>query len=80
MCHREHDGLHQLLYLLIEAANVAVVLCRLLIHLHGLDSGVILCWQRVQNEVGVLQQTNSNSRGLMSCLHLAIIEQNSIHA
>ena len=79
MCYREHNCLHQLLYLLIEATNVTVVLCRLLIHLHGLDSGVILCWQRVQNEVGVLQQTNSNSGRPMSCLLLAITEQNSIH-
>ena len=62
MCHREHNCLHQLLYLLVEATNVTVVLCGLLIHLHGLDSGVILCWQRVQDEVRVLQQTSSNSR------------------
>ena len=61
VCDREHYGFNQLLYLLIEASDVAVVLCGLLIHLHGLHPGVILCWQGIQDQVGILQTVGSPS-------------------
>ena len=56
MCDWKDDGLYEFLYLLIQAAYVAVVLCWLLIYFHGFHPGVILGWQGVQDQVGVLQQ------------------------
>eukprot|EP00983_Pelagomonas_calceolata_P045129 1139574-Pelagomonas_calceolata.AAC.5 len=50
----QHYCLHQLLDLLVQAPHVCVVLCGLLIHLHGLDPGVILRRQGIQDEVRVL--------------------------
>ena len=44
---REHDGLDQLLDLLVESPDVGVVLRGLLVDFHGLDAGVVLGGERV---------------------------------
>lgn len=64
---REHNGFHQLLYLLIEASNVTVVLCGLLINLHGFHPGVILCRQGVQDQVRILQYLKTSEPGPYIC-------------
>ncbi|MPC22113.1 hypothetical protein E2C01_015121 [Portunus trituberculatus] len=50
----EHHCLNQLLNLLIQSSNVAVLLCGSLVHLHGLHPRVVLSWQCLQDQVGVL--------------------------
>lgn len=49
VCDWQNNSLYKLLYLLVKAANVTVVLCGLLIHLHGLNARVVLGWQCVQD-------------------------------
>lgn len=62
LLHGPDDGLDKLLDLLVETTNVRVLLCRLLIDLHGLDSAVVLGRKRVENEIGVLIDTNKIAR------------------
>jgi hypothetical protein len=51
LLHRPYDSLDKLLNLLVQAADVCVLLCRLLIDLHRLDSAVVLCGKSVENEI-----------------------------
>lgn len=48
-------GFHQLLDLLVQAADVAVVLRRLLVHLHRLHARIVLRWERIQDQIRILQ-------------------------
>ena len=52
--HREDHRLGELLDLLVEAADVGVILGGLLVNLHRLDAAVVLGGQHVEDEVGVL--------------------------
>mmetsp|Transcript_6297 Transcript_6297/g.18868 ORF Transcript_6297/g.18868 Transcript_6297/m.18868 type:complete len:332 (+) Transcript_6297:939-1934(+) len=52
--HGQHDGLDQLLNLLIQPADVGVVLGGLLIHLHRLYTAIVLGGKRVKDEVRIL--------------------------
>ena len=56
--HGQHHRLHQLLDLLVQAADVAVLLGRPGVHLHGLHPAVVLRGQGVQDEVTVLVNTH----------------------
>ena len=62
MSHGQHDGLHQLLDLLLKSSNIAVVLRWLLVNLHRLHTRIILGRQRVQDEVGVLVDAHQVAR------------------
>ena len=54
LLHGHDDGLYELLDLLVEAANVVVRLCRLLVDLHRLDARVVLGGEGIEDEVRVL--------------------------
>lgn len=54
LLHGHDDGLYEFFDLLVEAANVVVRLCRLLVDLHRLDARVVLGGERVEDEVRVL--------------------------
>jgi hypothetical protein len=41
LLHRPDNGFYKLLDLLVQTTNICVLLCRLLIDLHSLDSAVI---------------------------------------
>ena len=56
--HGEHHNLHQLLDLLVQSTNVAVLLSGPGVHLYGLHPAVILGWQGVQDQVAVLIYSN----------------------
>mmetsp|Transcript_31688 Transcript_31688/g.75269 ORF Transcript_31688/g.75269 Transcript_31688/m.75269 type:complete len:334 (+) Transcript_31688:294-1295(+) len=58
----EDDRLHELLDLLVQPANVRVVLRWLLVHLHGLHPGVVLRRERVEDEVAVLVDSHQVAR------------------
>ena len=55
---RQHDGLSELFDLLVESANIRVLGLGLLLEFHGLDAVVIFAGQRIQNEEGVLVDTD----------------------
>ena len=48
--------------MLVESTDVGIGLCRLLVHLHRLDSRVVLGGEGVENEVGILVDTDQISR------------------
>mmetsp|Transcript_9208 Transcript_9208/g.35846 ORF Transcript_9208/g.35846 Transcript_9208/m.35846 type:complete len:340 (-) Transcript_9208:62-1081(-) len=52
--HGQDHRLGELLDLLVEAANVGVILCGLLVNLHGLDAAVVLRGEHVEDEIRVL--------------------------
>merc|ERR1711935_271304 len=52
--HGQHDRLHQLLDLVVAPAHVVELIRGLLIHLHRLDTRVVLVGQRLEDEVAVL--------------------------
>lgn len=54
LLHGPHDGLDELLNLLVQPTDVAVLLSRLLVNLHGLDSAIVLCRESVEDQVRVL--------------------------
>ena len=54
LLHGPDDGLYQLLDLLVQAADVGVLLGGLFVHLHRLDSAVVLGGQGVEDQVRVL--------------------------
>mmetsp|Transcript_32480 Transcript_32480/g.67007 ORF Transcript_32480/g.67007 Transcript_32480/m.67007 type:complete len:228 (-) Transcript_32480:540-1223(-) len=56
--HGQDDCLLQLLNLLLQTANVAVLVCGALINLHRFHAGVVLWRQLVQDQVGVLVHTH----------------------
>mmetsp|Transcript_7696 Transcript_7696/g.26505 ORF Transcript_7696/g.26505 Transcript_7696/m.26505 type:complete len:458 (+) Transcript_7696:35-1408(+) len=60
--HGQHDGLHQLPDLLVQASDVRVVLRGLLVHLHHLDPRVVLGRQGVQHQVAVLVHADEVAR------------------
>ena len=41
--HGPHNSFDKFFDLLVQTADVGVLLCRLLIDLHGFDAGVVLC-------------------------------------
>ena len=51
LLHRPYNSLDQLLNLLVQTTNICVLLRRLLIDLHGLDSAVVFRGKCVQNEI-----------------------------
>lgn len=58
LLHGPHDGLHQLLYLFVETSNIAVLLRWLLVYLHSFYTAVIFSGKGIENEVGVLVDTD----------------------
>lgn len=70
LLHGPNNGLDKLFDLLVETADVSVLLCRLLVHLHSLDSAVVFGWQGVEDEVGVLVDSNQ-----VAGLQLLVIHQ-----
>ena len=60
--HGPYDGFHQLLNLLVQASNIRVLLCWLLIHFHGLHSAVILGRQCIEDEIGIFVHANEITR------------------
>jgi hypothetical protein len=51
LLHGPYDGLDELVDLLIKTTHVAVLLGGLFVHLHCLDSAIILGRQGVQNKI-----------------------------
>lgn len=51
LLHRPDDSLNELFNLLVQASYICIFLCRLLVDLHSLDSAVVLCGQRVKDEI-----------------------------
>lgn len=71
VCHRQHNSLNQLLDLLVETANVGILLGGTLVHLHGLDSCVILRRQGLEDEVRVLVDADQVTRLQLLGIHQA---------
>jgi len=44
LLHGPDDSFHKLFDLFVQASNIGVLLCRLLVHFHGFDSAVIFRW------------------------------------
>lgn len=53
MCDGQDDSLDKLLDLLVQTTDVAVLFSGPLVDLHGLYSGIVLCRERLQNQVRV---------------------------
>lgn len=51
LLHGPDNGLDQLLDLLGQATDVGVLLGRLLVDLHRLDSAVVLCGEGIEDEI-----------------------------
>ena len=62
LLHRENDRFDEFFNLLVETSDVGIRLCRLLVNLHGLDSGVVLGGEGVEDEVRVLVDADQISR------------------
>lgn len=58
MCDRQDNSLNQLLDLFVQTTNVAVLFRGPLVDLHGLYSRIILCWERLQNQVRIFVDTH----------------------
>mmetsp|Transcript_121017 Transcript_121017/g.387456 ORF Transcript_121017/g.387456 Transcript_121017/m.387456 type:complete len:206 (+) Transcript_121017:867-1484(+) len=58
MGHRQDDGLHQLLNLLVQTTDVAVLIRGALINLHRLHARVVLSRELVQHQVRILVHTD----------------------
>lgn len=68
--HWPHDCLHKLLNLFVQPAHVGVLLCRLLVHLHCLDSAVVLRGQCIEDEIRIFVHTNEVTR-----LELLVVDE-----
>lgn len=58
MRHGKYDRLNKLFNLLVQPADIVVILGRLLVHFHRLYATIILCREHVEDQVRVLVHTD----------------------
>jgi hypothetical protein len=57
--------------LLVQPSNIRILLRRLLLQFHRFDSRVVLCWQLLKQDVGVLVDTHQFSGFEVCTVHQA---------
>jgi hypothetical protein len=56
--HGPYHSLDELFDLLVQASNIGVLLCRLLVDLHGLDSAIVFSGKSIQDKIRILVDTD----------------------